>query len=505
MKNILEYLEHTAAAFPQKTGVEDQNGSLTFAKLLELSQRAGSSLPENLALGQPVAVFLEKGIPALTAFFATVYGGGFYALMNPSLPPVRIRQMQSVLQAEWVITSRDRLDAARQFFPAASLLLIEELSSGEIRQERLDSVRRSMNSDAPLYAMFTSGSTGTPKAVVVSHQAVLEFLEDFTGLFSIGPEDILGNQAPFDFDVSVKDIYSCLKTGATLSILPKELFSRPQQLLDWLCDHRVTTLIWAVSALCLVSAFHGLEYRQPRDVKRVLFSGEEMPYKHLMAWKRCLPQAQFANLYGPTEITCNCAYHLLQEDRDYRNGIPIGRAFPHRQVFLLDPDGREVTAPGDVGEICVGGSSLALGYYHAPDQTAAVFVENPLLPGSSQRIYRTGDLGRYGDHGELYFCGRKDFQIKYLGHRIELEEIQRAAANLSGVERCCCVFHQEKHRLYGFYSGALSPKELHRQLVELLPSYMVPSVLYKVDQFPLTKNGKIHRQQLLERRDDYER
>ncbi len=138
MKNVLEYLEHTAAAFPQKTGVEDQNGSLTFAKLLELSQRAGSSLPENLALGQPVAVFLEKGIPALTSFFATVYGGGFYALMNPSLPPVRIRQMQSVLQAEWVITSRDRLDAARQFFPAASLLLIEELSSGEIRQERLD-------------------------------------------------------------------------------------------------------------------------------------------------------------------------------------------------------------------------------------------------------------------------------------------------------------------------------------------------------------------------------
>lgn len=498
MKNVLEYLEQSAAAFPEKTAVEDAQGSVTYRQLLDQCLRVGSALAGRLAPGAPVAIFMDKGIPALTGFLGSVYGGGFYALINPQLPPARIAQIYQVLQPSWILTNQEHWHQAQELFPKGSLLLVEELSKENPRQEQLDQIRRQMIDTDPLYAIFTSGSTGVPKGVVVSHRCVLDFIDTFSGLFPLDPQDKVGNQAPFDFDVSVKDIYSCLKTGATLSILPKELFSRPQELVDWLCDRQATILIWAVSALCLVSTFHGLDYRQPTTLRRVMFSGEEMPLKHLEHWRSHLPQTEFVNLYGPTEITCNCTYHRLDPHQDYGAGIPIGKAFPNRQVFLLNSQDREVTAPGSPGELCVRGSSLALGYYRAPEQTAARFVQNPLNQVLPDRIYRTGDLASYGQDGELYFRGRKDFQIKYMGHRIELEEIQRAAAQLPGVDQCCCVFDQRKKKLLGFYTGTASPQEVRGALRTVLPVYMIPGSLFRLDQLPLTKNGKIDRARLLE-------
>ena len=222
-----------------------------------------------------------------------------------------------------------------------------------------------------------------------------------------------------------------------------------------------------------------------------------MPIKHLHDWMEHLPKAQFVNLYGPTEITCNCTYHKINPDYEYSNGIPIGEAFPNEHVFLLGENG-EVTEQGEVGEICVRGTALALGYYRSAEQTEDVFMQNPLNSLFHERIYRTGDLGRYGTDGELYFCGRKDFQIKYMGHRIELEEIELAIAEVEGVDRCCCVFDEERKKLYGFYVGNIEKKELHARLGENLPIYMIPGKICKLKELPITKNGKLDRKALLE-------
>ena len=497
MTNILEYLERSAQLYPEKPALVDERQSITFAQALEDSRRVGSSLALSLAKGQPVAVYMEKSVKNLCAFWGIVYAGGFYVSFNTQLPTSRLQQMQSVLQAPFVITDEEHRAALEEVFPPHRILLYQDLVKSAVDRALLAQIRQRHVDTAPLYANFTSGSTGVPKAVVVGHRSTLDFIDHFCPIFSITQKDVIANQAPFDFDVSVKDIYSALATGATLVLVPRPLFSQPQQLLDFLCEHRATTLIWAVSALCLITTVHGLDYRTPETVNKVLFSGEVMPAKHLKIWMEHLPRAQFVNLYGPTEITCNCTYHIIDRERSYPDGIPMGQAFPNEDVFLLDGDDQLVTSPNVVGEVCVRGSALSLGYYRNPDQTAAAFPNNPLNPCYPERIYRTGDLARYSTLGELHFCGRKDFQIKHMGHRIELEEIERAVSNLPGVHRCCCVFHSEKHRLYAFYQGELTSKELRLQLLPTLPPYMIPNVFRQVDQFPLNKNGKIDRTLLM--------
>ena len=362
MRNVLEYLEQSAERFPEKSAVTDGICTYTYKELLAYSRKIGSGIAAYCRSEQPVAVLAEKGADTLAAFLGIIQAGCFYVLMNPELPIGRLEQVQQVLQAAYIVTDREHREMALQIVPEHRILWMEELMETDENQTLLSERRKRAIDTAPLYANFTSGSTGQPKGVVVSHRSVLDFIDIFTELFGITSEDRIANQAPFDFDVSVKDIYSSLKTGATLVIVPKQLFSQPAPLLDYLCDHEVTVMIWAVSALCLISIFHGLDYKVPAKVRKVLFSGEVMPPKHLKAWMDHLPEADFINLYGPTEITCNCTYHRIDRNRDYSEGVPVGKAFPNEHVFLLDEQDHEITEPDKAGEICVRGTALALGY-----------------------------------------------------------------------------------------------------------------------------------------------
>lgn len=335
--------------------------------------------------------------------------------------------------------------------------------------------------------------------MVVSHRSVIDFTEHFTEIFGFTSEDVIANQAPFDFDVSVKDLYPTLKCGATMEVIPKKFFSVPKKLIDFLDDRKVTSLTWAVSALCIISMLKGFRYKVPGSIRRVMFSGEVMPVKHLNYWRSYLPEARYVNLYGPTEITCNCTYYEIKKDFTEEEQIPIGIAFPNERVFLLDEEDHLVTAenPGMLGEICVTGTALALGYYANPEKTAEVFVQNPLNRRYLEPMYRTGDLGRYGEDGELYYATRKDFQIKHMGHRIELGEVEAACQALEGISRVCCIYDEPNTKIIAFYVGELESKEIIRGMGEKLPRFMIPNVFQKVDAMPLTKNGKIDRKALM--------
>lgn len=493
--NVLQYLERSAAAFPTKIAVADESAECSYEQLLHDARKIGSGLCREFSACLPVPVFMEKSVETLKLFFGAVYAGCFYVLVNPEFPAPRVEAILETLHTHKLVTTRSFAEKLPSL-DGLDVLLLEDLLQTPEDAAVLDKIRAQALDTDPLYANFTSGSTGTPKGVAVCHRSVIDFIEHFTELFSITGEDVIGNQAPFDFDVSVKDIYSAIKTGARLEIVPKALFSQPAKLLDHLCDRKITTMIWAVSALCLVTTFHGLDYKVPEAVNKVLFSGEAMPMKHLKQWMKHLPEARFINLYGPTEITCNCTWHEVERDREYPDGLPIGRSFPNERVFLLDEDDHLITEPGVHGEICVCGTALALGYYNNPAQTESRFVQNPLATAYPQRMYRTGDLGWYNEQGELFFAGRKDFQIKYMGHRIELEEIERALSGVEGVERACCAFDEKKGRLTAYYVGELEGKDIRHALSATLPVFMLPGTYVKLPEMPLNKNGKIDRKSL---------
>ncbi len=527
--NVLELLERSAMKFPERPAFGDPGKDITFRELAETAQAVGRILLQDVTPEAPVAFYLEKSVDAAAAMFGAVYAGGFYSFIDVRQPTARAQKVVDVLEPAVLITDAANEEGAAALSCGGRRWRLEELlaaAGAQIRETRetsegspageasdperagrtekenaaLAAIRAHMTDTAPLYVNFTSGSTGMPKGVAVSHRSVIEFMAPFTELMQITEEDVLGNQAPFDFDVSVKDIYSGLYTGAKVQIIPREYFSNPTMLMDYLCEKKVTVLIWAVSAMCFVSIMNALAYKTPETIRAVGFSGEVMPIKQLRVWRRYLPAAMYVNLYGPTEITCNCTYYVLEEGRDYAldEVIPAGIAFRNEKVFLLDEEDRRVeqTDAGKEGEICVAGTCLALGYYKDPERTAAAFTQNPLSLAYPERIYRTGDIGRYDADGNLIYVSRKDFQIKHLGHRIELGEVEANAMARDGVSRACCIYDTGKKRLILFYTGDRDKKELEKELREVLPPFMVPNKIFRLEEMPLNKNGKIDRHAL---------
>lgn len=498
VRNVASFLERSAQAHPEKVAVIDGETSWTYQQLLDASKRAGTALCQLGARRRGVLLMMEKSPQALAVMMGSLMAGAFYVPVDPLIPATRLQKIAQRLNDPLVVTAEG--ERPQDLAAELPVLSAAELLAAEADDTLLAASRaRSLETD-PAYVLFTSGTTGEPKGVAVSHHAVATFIASFTSCMGLSSDDRFANQAPLDFDVSTKDIYGALSLGATLILVDRRLFMQPAALVAHLEEQRPTVLTWAVAALCIVSGYHALDGAKLDSVRKVLFSGEVMPRKHLDAWREHLPQATFVNLYGPTEITCNCLYHILDPKRAYDEGIPLGEVFPHCSVSLIADDGSEVTQPGGRGEIVIGGPTLALGYVGMPEQTAAAFVQNPLQGTFPERVYHSGDVATIAPNGEWLFVGRKDHQIKYQGHRIELGEIEAVIESLEGITRCRCVFDTRHNLIRAFFEGTATRADAIALVRSQLPSHMRPASIDWVEQMPLTSHGKVDRAKLLEGR-----
>ncbi len=494
---VTDYLEKTVVEFGDKVAFTDEHRELTFSQLRKEAYGIASALIGAHVFKKPVAVFLDKSVECISAFLGAAYSGNFYSPLDTKMPESRIQKIMDTLNPAVVVTDEAHKEQVESFAGKSKILIYEDAKQWEVDEEKVKSVTDRVIDTDILYVLFTSGSTGTPKGVIISHRALIDFIEWGKEEFDIDSSFIFGNQTPFYFSMSVLDIYQCLKNGATMHIVPQKLFSFPGLLMEYLQERRVNIINWVPSALKLVATLHALRSPYLTELKRVFFGGEVMPVKYLNMWKAEYPNVVYVNLYGPTEGTDTCTYYVV--DREFSNDerIPMGRVCKNVDVFLLTEDDK-LAEEGEIGEVCIRGTGVALGYYNMPEKTKEVFVQNPNNPHYPEIIYRTGDLARINSFGEYVYVSRKDFQIKHMGHRIELGEIETAISAVEGVEAECCLYDDEKSRIVMFYTGSIEPEKVMEQLKASVPEYMLPNRKYHLDAMPYNLNGKVDRQKLKE-------
>ena len=303
---------------------------------------------------------------------------------------------------------------------------------------------------------------------------------------------------PFSyFDVSCVDIYQMISRGATVHILSHSTLMFPAKLLRYVEKNRINTVAWVPSILVATANFDLLTEFNIDCIEKVLFAGEAMPAKQLNQWRRRLPRAIFANLYGPTEATVYSTYYVVDREFKDSESIPIGFPCKDGDVLILNEDD-QLAKNFEQGELCIRGSSLSYGYYNNPEKTIEAFVQNPTID-YPEIIYRTGDLVHRNSRNEIIFDGRKDFQIKHLGHRIELGEIETASNAVDEIKECCCLHDKDRDEIILCYVGNISVADITSKLSRSLPKYMIPTQFEKLDRMPLNSNGKIDRKLLKEK------
>lgn len=498
--NVLQWLDESAVKRPDKLAICDSEIGIRYGDFRKKSIALARKIIEiegRMEEGgrHPVAVFMGRSVKVLVSFMGVAYSRNFYSHIDPEMPESRVKKILEILRPRIVVTLRELQQDFEKLYCDAEYVFYEEVSYAPSFEETVKKRTDQIIDTDLLGIYFTSGSSGVPKGVAVMHRNIISVTDWMTERFDISPEDNLGNQTPFYYDMSVTDIYGCIKAGATLFIIDKALFSQPVKLLEYVKEHNINTIMWVPSALSVISRLEAFRYVDlSGTLKRVFFAGEVMPNKQLNIWRKYLPDATYVSLFGSTETQLAIFYIIDRSFRD-EDPLPLGFPLPHAEALVLDKDGRPVQ-DGEIGELCIRGAGLAAGYYGDQEKTKGVFVQNPLNQMTLDTIYRTGDFVKRNHFGEIVYLSRKDSQIKHLGHRIDLGEIERAVTSIEEVGNCCCLYDDAKQCIVLFIDVPLQREYICGRIKNLVPPHMFPGRVTVLDQMPLNANGKIDRKEL---------
>ncbi len=488
-KTIAELFATQAAQTPDAIAVVADNTTLSYAQLHEQSEKLALYLQQHCAIGTGdyVGILLERNALLPVAILGILKAGAAYVPLDTEHPKQRQSFMATDANIKVLITQTDYLFEA-DFFAGTIVALDVQLDAMEVPAVP---VAAAAGPESPAYIMYTSGSTGTPKGVVVPQRAVVRLVKN-TNYLSFTEKEVLLSTGAVTFDATTFEYWGMWLNGGQLILCGKAIFLDETKLAATIQQHQVNTM-WVTAGW-----FNQLVDKAPQvfaGIKTILTGGERMSVAHVAALQNLYPQLSIVNVYGPTENTTFSTYHPVQ---DVIDNMPIGKPIGNSTTYILNAD-MQLVPIGAVGEICVGGDGLALGYLNQPELTAEKFVDNPHVPG--KKIYKTGDMGKWLPDGSIAFIGRRDEQVKVRGYRIELGEIEAHLQNHPAVEANIVVPRINKEGEKELVAYIVSQEQLTATAMAAyaaagLPTYMVPAHFVQLDALPLNANGKVDKQQL---------
>ncbi|AJQ96549.1 non-ribosomal peptide synthetase [Gynuella sunshinyii] len=484
--------ERQVSRTPDQVALITENSQLSYQQFNHrCNQLAHLLLNNGVKAGTVVAVSIERSVEMTVAIYATIKTGAAYLPLDTTLPAARIELMLEQAGVSTVLTTTHC--PAEPWLQQRTRVNVD---SSEYEHQPVENPEATIHEDNTAYVIFTSGSTGTPKGVMNSHKGICNRLLWMQEQFRLNAQDVVLQKTVYSFDVSVWELFWPLQTGATLALAAADSHKDPYQL-DRQIQHFNVSLMHFVPSM--LSAYLAIKPHASEALRTVVCSGEELLVSHQQDFFNHFPDTALYNLYGPTEAAVDVTCWQCRPDH-LSAPTPIGAPIANTQLYVVDDQDRQQPI-GVMGELLIGGVQVAQGYIQQPELTARQFTANPFAYGM---VYRTGDYARWNEQGQLEYLGRKDFQIKLNGVRMELAEIENALAAHEAVDLCAVSVghdHQGHAFLYACYSTRnghteLDKSELIQHLKTRLPQYMIPARFQWLKQFALTTSGKLDRKQL---------
>lgn len=483
------------------------DSTFTYSQLDKLSNKiAHYMISKGVGQNDVIAIFNEKNAFTYSTMLACLKIGAIYTNLDSNSPVERLKRMISLCNPVLFFSPEKNIKLLENCnYEKLKIINYTASSFTETINDLTDTfphTNSSVNGNTPAYLMFTSGSTGFPKGVVITHANILSFINWTKVTYNTKQDDVFTNINPMHFDNSVFDFYASLFTGASMIPVTEELTKNPRKLLDYL--NLINPTIWFSVPSMLV---YMLKMRALKEVdlpllRIVSFGGEGFPKNQLRSlWKSWGNRVKFINVYGPTECTCICSSYVVSDsDMDVDDLLPLGPIAPNFGALILNNEG-EMVRDGEIGELYITGPNVGAGYYNNWEKTNEVFIQNPVNKNYKEIVYKSGDLVRNNSRENLlYFCGRKDNQIKRMGYRIELEEIENALGSLNYIEENAVIYRKSDNdngRIIACIRSVTTNENLIlNDLSKLIPSYMLPNEFKFFEHLPKNQNGKIDRLQL---------